>query len=382
MGQANKGYDGFFTAWRWTDHYRAYYALGPLWRALVTVFPDLALDPARPSGMVARVFSDLDFQLHRPVTEIRDGVMTLQPFLDQTTLDRARTYYGSDCGARADVEALTLAAGITAKQRGQRAENRLAEPLLSDATDFATDLRHLRTVAAAYHRVSPGDIMVVTSPTTNAQEAANKDATTVPILPPHSQRVRIARVLTELFAPSPVGIVALVVVAWRFSPTSLDAAKWVGVSAAFVVVLPLTHLLWRVRRGQVTDLHVRRRNQRLPVILAFLASWCAGIITLTLLGAPHQLVTLIGAGMTALVVTGVITLCWKVSLHVGVAAGVLTVLVLLFGPGLLLVTPLIPVLGWARVAVGDHTPCQVTAGAFVGAVISGIAFTTALHFLR
>jgi len=124
------------------------------------------------------------------------------------------------------------------------------------------------------------------------------------------------------------------------------------VSAIFVVVLPLTLLLWRIRRGQVTDVHVRRRDQRLPVILSFLASWCAGIVTLTLLGAPPPLIALIGAGMTALVVTGIITLRWKISPHVGVAAGVLTVGALLFGSQVLLAAPLIPVLGWAITSRG------------------------------
>ena len=378
--------DGFFTAWRWMDHYRAYYELGPLWHALVAAFPDLALDSPHRSSMRATVFGDLDFQLYRRTTEIRDGVMTLQPFLDQSAHDRAHAYYRASSStwesARGDVEALTLVTAIAAKQQGARAGDRLAEPLLSDATDFDTDLRHLRAVAAAYRRLSPEEIVAVTPQSTDSVEDTNKS--TVPTLttPIRSQKAHMARVLTEVFAPSPVGVVALVIVAWRFSPTSLDAAKWMGVSAAFVVLLPLAHLLWRVWRGQITDIHVRQRDQRLPVILVFLASWCVGIVTLIILGAPHQLVALIGAGMTALVVTGLITLRWKISLHVGVAAGVLTVFAILFGPGMLLAAPLIPVLGWARVTLGDHTPWQVTAGACIGAIVSGAAFATALNLLR
>jgi len=272
------------------------------------------------------------------------------------------------------VEALTLAAAIMAKRRGQRAGERLTKSLLPDTTDFDTDLRYLRAIAAAYRRLTPEDIVAVTPQNTDRGLGVNEDAAMTPIPPPRSRSAAIARVLTEVFAPSPVGVIALVVVAWRFSPTTLAAVKWVGMSAAFVVALPLAHLLWRVRRGQVTDIHVRRRDQRLPVILAFLASWCAGIIVLTLLSAPRPLVALIGAGMTALVVTGLITLRWKISLHVGVAAGVLAVCAILFGPGVLLAAPLIPVLGWARVTLGDHTPWQVTAGACVGAVVSGVVF--------
>jgi len=204
------------------------------------------------------------------------------------------------------------------------------------------------------------------------------------IAPQRSKGIAVARVLTEIFAPAPVGIVALVVVSWRFSPTLGDAMKWLGVSALFVVILPFAFLVGQVRRGRVTDIHVRRREQRLPIILAFLASWLVLIALLVTMGAPDELIALIGAGMATLVVIGAITLRWKISLHVGVATGVLTVFTLLFGPWIVPLGILLPLLGWARVSVGDHTPSQVIAGAAVGAVVSGGSFTLAviaLHFL-
>lgn len=198
---------------------------------------------------------------------------------------------------------------------------------------------------------------------------------------PHPTRIIVARVLTEAFAPAPVGIVALGAVAWRFSPTVGDAVKWVGLSALFVVLLPFTYLIRRVRRGEVTDIHVRRREQRLSIILIFLGSWVVLIALLAALDAPHELIALLGAGITTLTVTGAITLRWKMSLHVGVAAGVLIVFTLLFGPWILLLAVLVPLLGWARVTLGDHTPAQVAAGAAVGAVISGGAFAFVMAVL-
>ena len=124
--------DGFVTVVQWMDRYRAYHELDPLWRAFVTAFPDLALDSPHRSSMLVTVFGDLNFQLRRRVTEIRDGIMTLQPFLDRMARDEARKYCHAFTGARLsvpqDVEALTLAAALAAKQQGQRAQNRLAEP--------------------------------------------------------------------------------------------------------------------------------------------------------------------------------------------------------------------------------------------------------------
>ena len=66
-------------------------------------------------------------------------------------------------------------------------------------------------------------------------------------------------------------------------------------------------------------------------------------------------------------------LCWKVSLHLGGIAGSVTVFVLLFGPILLVLTPLVVLVvlvvlvGWARWRVGARTVAQavvITVGTF------------------
>jgi hypothetical protein len=49
---------------------------------------------------------------------------------------------------------------------------------------------------------------------------------------------------------------------------------------------------------------------------------------------------------------------WKVSLHLGGVAGSVTVFVLLFGPLLLVLSPLVALVGWARWRVGAHTVAQ------------------------
>jgi len=296
--------DGFVTVVQWMDRYRAYRELDPLWRALIAAFPNLALDSLRRSGTWTAVFGDLDFQLHRRVTEIRDGVMTLQPFLDQGSRDRASAYYHALAGARGpprqDVEALTLAAAMAAKGGEQRARNRLAEPLLPNAPDFHTDLQHLRSVAAAYRRLSPEDIMAVTSLHADPREEVPATAIIAPIPPPRTRKTRVARVLTEAFAPSPMGIVAVTVVTFRFSTSVAAALKWAGLAILFVSLAPFLYLLWQVWRGRVTDIHVRRREQRGPIILAFLASWLIAIGLLITFGAPRELVALIGVGIVAL----------------------------------------------------------------------------------
>lgn len=191
---------------------------------------------------------------------------------------------------------------------------------------------------------------------------------------PRSPADAVARFCTEVFAPAPVSLVTLASVAWRFSASPLDALRWIALSVTFVAALPMGWLAWQVRRGNVTDIHVRRREQRGPIIALFLASWAIGVALLALLGAPHTLIATILAGFVTLLVAGAITLRWKVSIHVGVAAGVLAVFTILFGPWVLVALPLVPLLAWARVRTGDHTPLQTVVGAMVGAISSSLSF--------
>lgn len=70
----------------------------------------------------------------------------------------------------------------------------------------------------------------------------------------------------------------------------------------------------------------------------------------------------------------VISLWWKISVHAAIAAGAATVLLLVFGLAQLVVWPLVALIAWSRVQVGDHTPAQVLAGIALGIVVNATIF--------
>jgi membrane-associated phospholipid phosphatase len=90
--------------------------------------------------------------------------------------------------------------------------------------------------------------------------------------------------------------------------------------------------------------------------------------------APAELVALQASIAVGVACGWVITLWWKISVHAAIAAGAATVLLLVFGPALLVVWPLVAVIAWCRVQVGDHTPAQVLAGATLGVVVNATVF--------
>ncbi|TNM67628.1 phosphoesterase PA-phosphatase [Streptomyces sp. NP160] len=182
-------------------------------------------------------------------------------------------------------------------------------------------------------------------------------------------RLRLARVFTELLAPSVVGVICPVAVG-----ALSDAHAWRGaglglLGAVFAIGLPYAYIAWLIRTGGATDRHVSRREDRPKVLVAVLICLAAGISVLVLLGAPPLLVCLLASEVLLVLACLVISKFWKISMHSAVAAGTAAALVVALGPWALLAGIAVVAVSWGRVVLRDHTSAQVTAGAALGAVV-------------
>ena len=185
---------------------------------------------------------------------------------------------------------------------------------------------------------------------------------------------RLARLLTEVFAPAVLVAVLLLVVGWH-AGAQPGVSRWWGLpGAVFAAVIPLGYVLHGVRTGRLTDHHIPdRADRRLPLLFG-VASLSAGLIVMVLLGAPREVLALLVAGGSGLVIFALVTHWWKMSIHAGVAAGALATLTAIYGPVALLGAPLVVLGGWARVRLTAHTPAQVVVGALAGALVAGTVF--------
>ncbi|MFC5382125.1 phosphatidic acid phosphatase [Aquipuribacter nitratireducens] len=192
---------------------------------------------------------------------------------------------------------------------------------------------------------------------------------------PVNRRQRAARLLTEVFSPAHLAIVLPPVVGAQAG--GLIAFAYGCLAALFTGVIPYAFLLWAVRGGRIGDRHVRQRRQRFLPLGFGVVSVIVGLTLLVLLeDAPRDLLALVLAMLAGLVVTVAITAVWQISIHTGVAAGTVVILMLTFGWGSVLAWPLVVATGWARAVLNDHTVAQVVAGAAVGAAVAGFAFST------
>ncbi|MCH0543185.1 hypothetical protein I3F58_27260 [Streptomyces sp. MUM 203J] len=137
----------------WSDSYRAYRALYPLWRDLYESSPDIVLEP--PGASVSDV-SDLDYRLHRRVIEIRDGWRDLRPYIDRTggAPEGAGPAAGEE-SRQAFTEAARIRQALHAKRTGTAPDDsRDAGGFEDRDTDnFAAEVAWLTQVASAYSKL-------------------------------------------------------------------------------------------------------------------------------------------------------------------------------------------------------------------------------------
>jgi membrane-associated phospholipid phosphatase len=184
-------------------------------------------------------------------------------------------------------------------------------------------------------------------------------------------RVSWARVISNVFCPPVVWAALAFPIAVRAAKTPEDGIVWGAIYAALVCLLPAIYIGVMVWRGHITDIHMPLRHERIrPFIVTVL---CAALAwgVLRLLNAPPLLPTFTLFSLVAIGAMLVITLFWQISMHVmSVACAVVAALVLFgLGAGLLL-SPLIPVVGAARLKLNRHTPAQVIAGAALGVALT------------
>ncbi|GAA2742857.1 MULTISPECIES: hypothetical protein [Kitasatospora] len=152
---------------------------------------------------------------------------------------------------------------------------------------------------------------------------------------------------------------------------------WAAFAALFAAVIPTWFIRKGMRRGSWEDRHVGQRQRRLIVIPFIMASVLLSFVVMVWLKAPTDMTAMVAAMFASLVPIVVITVWWKVSVHTAVASGAVVCLAIALGPWWLLLLPLVPVIGWSRVVLRDHTLAQTIVGAVVGAVTAGLTFWAA-----
>ena len=185
-----------------------------------------------------------------------------------------------------------------------------------------------------------------------------------------------ARLVSDILSPPMVWGAFAFPIALRDAETQEQAILWAAVYIVLVCLLPIIYIAVMVKRGDITDIHMRVRKQRIRPFLVSIA--CTGFawFVLRLMGAPAVVPLFALFSFVLLTVMTLISLVWQISIHAISITGVTVATAALYGliPALLTI-PLIILVGAARLKLKRHTPAQVVAGMFVGLIVPVILFS-------
>lgn len=266
--------------------------LRPLWLALTRSRPDVVLREV-PKG-------NTRLQRYRCVIEIDDAALTLQEYR-QPEMEKAARAAGRNAGlSAAEADAFAEAAQLEAARNAGPAPQAVAPHRLfprrqqglrrqpPPPTAHSPRLQLPRApglpgILARPHR--EGTLVTTTDPAISAPD----DRTAA-----H----RIARVITEAFAPGILVVVILLAVGW-YSTRSLTGTGWGLLAALFCGIIPYGFIIWGARRGHWTDRHIKQHQQRtIPLVAtmggikteeAFAKNW-AQLVELPAVTRPKPLV--------------------------------------------------------------------------------------------
>jgi len=202
----------------------------------------------------------------------------------------------------------------------------------------------------------------------NTAEATRNDA------------LRWANLVSNVFHPWAVLDPVLALVAYQTVGNPLECIKWTLVAFLPAVIFPLLYAkikamrLSRTGNQQKISRSLVRNNPGQLFIMTGLFGIPASLILHYLNGPRDVLIIILGVTAVMLVIA-LVNLMYRASFHLSMVTGMLMSLWFLFGAVSFIAFLLIPILGYSRYQLGEHTPTQIITGFSVGLVVGGAVFS-------
>ncbi len=184
----------------------------------------------------------------------------------------------------------------------------------------------------------------------------------------------IARFLSHLLHPLFLTTLSLLLVGFYAIESQPAGLLW-SLLVAGLQIVPLTMFYTiRLRQGAFSDEDVSNRHQRNELYLFALFAAVISIGILLMFQAPLPMVALLLSALLLNIVSWLINLSWKISVHAAAIGSCATIALMYSRPIGIILTCCALALGWARVRTRNHSPGQVIAGMLLASACVLIVF--------
>jgi len=173
---------------------------------------------------------------------------------------------------------------------------------------------------------------------------------------------KFAKIVSYIFDGSFISIPIFLLICLIVVDNKLEAVGWAFLCLLFGVVIPYLYISFLYKKKEIDSMHIPQKENRIKPLLLTCASYIVCFIILYVLDGPIFLKSIFAISIVSTIILTIITYFWKISLHTSWITFIVITFNILFGRWMLLMIPLIPVIGWARVRIKEHTVNQVIFG--------------------
>ena len=185
---------------------------------------------------------------------------------------------------------------------------------------------------------------------------------------------KFAKILSYIFDGTLISIPLIVIICLATVDNTAKALGWALLYLIFSMIIPSIYIHTLFRKKVINDLHIPDKEDRIKPLIITIVSNVAGLSILYVLKAPLFLKAMSLIIIISTFVLGTITYFWKVSMHTAWITFIVVTFNVLFGKLMLLLVPLIPIVGWARVRIKRHTVNQVISGSIISFLTSFLVY--------
>ena len=191
-----------------------------------------------------------------------------------------------------------------------------------------------------------------------------------------SRSAHLARVISRVTNPCILSVLVLLLIAYTESNNVRVLIGWGTIVLLFLVLMPLVYVYMRTSRSRsgtrlVSDPTIFLKQHPRDILIVGLLLGLPCLVILLLLKAPSLMLCTLGALLASSIVVAVFNIFYRVSYHLAAVTILVIMAALTWGQIFLVLLAVIPLIGWAKHQIQEHTLVQIATGIALSVAISG-----------
>ncbi|MCJ7727094.1 MAG: hypothetical protein MUO96_00395 [Actinobacteria bacterium] len=186
---------------------------------------------------------------------------------------------------------------------------------------------------------------------------------------------KVATTISYIFDGSFISVPIFLIICLMVVDNKIEAIGWAFLCLLFGMVIPYLYISFLYKKKKINDMHITEKENRIKPMVVSCISYIICFIILYVLEGPKILKSIFAVIIVSTIILTIITYFWKICLHASVITFIVITFNILFeSKWMLLMIPLIPLIGWARVRIKKHTVNQVILGAGITAITTFLIY--------